>query len=274
MSAATKDNWNPQHYSTNASFVFSKTNTLPLFQLLDPQSGDNILDVGCGSGELTLREWTTAVGPEGSVLGVDSSLSMIDAAKKLLDSHATGNARFLVADGHNLTETLKSVAPNPFDKVVSNAALHWMKENPGKVFKEVSNVLKSGGTFAAEMGGFLNIIGVRSALHLAFKKRGLNSEEADPWWFPTPAACQELLEAAGFRVESIELVPRPTTLNETGLKGWLENFGEPWFKKLKKQEEKSELIDELSDMLRVDMCDEKGIWTLMYVRLRFKAVKE
>jgi len=47
----------------------------------------------------------------------------------------------------------------PFDAAFSNAALHWCKRNPAGVLEGLKRVLKPGGRFACEMGGFMNCIG-------------------------------------------------------------------------------------------------------------------
>ena len=46
-----------------------------------------------------------------------------------------------------------------FNAVFSNAAIHWCKANPMRVLESAKNVLKPGGRFVAEMGGFTNCIG-------------------------------------------------------------------------------------------------------------------
>ena len=46
-----------------------------------------------------------------------------------------------------------------FDAVFSNASLHWCKRNPKGVLESAKRVLKPGGRFVGEMGGFLNCIG-------------------------------------------------------------------------------------------------------------------
>ena len=46
-----------------------------------------------------------------------------------------------------------------FDKVFSNAVLHWCKRDPVGVIRSVKKVLKPGGLFAAEFGGWGNLIG-------------------------------------------------------------------------------------------------------------------
>jgi len=76
---------------------------------------------------------------------------------------------------------------NSFDAVFSNATLHWCKRSPIDVLKGVKKVLKKNGQgrFVAEMGGFLNCVGVRSAVYQVMRERGHTPEEKDPWWFPT-----------------------------------------------------------------------------------------
>lgn len=74
--AANLTNHNPTVYSTNASFVYSAKYTQAVLGLLDPQVGDRIVDLGCGTGELT-RGIASSVGPTGVVVGVDSSQSMV-----------------------------------------------------------------------------------------------------------------------------------------------------------------------------------------------------
>ena len=46
-----------------------------------------------------------------------------------------------------------------FDKVFSNAVLHWCKLDPAGVIRNVKKVLKPGGIFAAELGGWGNCTG-------------------------------------------------------------------------------------------------------------------
>jgi len=147
-----------------------------------------------------------------------------------------------------------------------------MKRDPFAVVKGVHEVLKPGGIFAAEMGGFLNIVGVRSALHTALRKRGIDADDVDPWYFPTPEAYSDLLKKAGFEVTSIDLVPRITPL-PTGLPGWLNTFGMTFLSALTSIPDLADVIDEVCKTMEKDMMDDKGNWTIMYVRLRFKAVK-
>jgi len=73
-------------------------------------------------------------------VGVDASADMVAAAQKRgLDAR--------VADGARLDFSRE------FDAAFSNAALHWMKDDPDAVIAGVARALKPGGRFAGEMGG-------------------------------------------------------------------------------------------------------------------------
>ena len=136
MTSSQAQHWNPEQYGKNARFVSDLG--MPVVDLLSPQSGERILDLGCGDGALSLK--LVELGCK--VVGVDSSAEMIRAAHSLgLDAH--------VVDGQSLPYD------NEFDAVFSNAALHWMKE-PEKVIAGVWRALRPGGRFVGEFGGYGN----------------------------------------------------------------------------------------------------------------------
>ena len=210
--------WDPERYALNARFVADLGE--PLLALLDPKPGEHILDLGCGDGPLTLK--LMAAGAE--VLGIDSSVDQIKAAR------AKGvNAE--VGDGMNLS--FNAI----FDAVFSNAALHWMKK-PQAVIEGVWAALKPGGRFVAEFGGKGNVQKIHTALIKGLKHRGIDASAADPWYFPAPEEYGALLEASGFEVNSIQLIPRLTPL-PSNMIGWLETFGESFIKELPRAERRA-----------------------------------
>ena len=75
VSYMSNDAWDPNAYNKVASFVYSNKFTAPVLELLDARPGERILDIGCGTGELSL-ELRRIVGHDGIVLGVDASESM------------------------------------------------------------------------------------------------------------------------------------------------------------------------------------------------------
>ena len=154
----------------------------------------------------------------------------------------------------------------------SNAALHWMKADPDAVIIGVARALRPGGRFVGELGGHGNVAAVAVALIAALARRGIDGAARFPWYFPTPAAYRSRLERGGFRVEPIELIPRPTPL-ATGMAAWLETFADPFLRGMAPSD-KALVRAEVVEMLRPVLCDENGNWCADYVRLRFAAVKQ
>jgi SAM-dependent methyltransferase len=156
-----------------------------------------------------------------------------------------------------------------FDAVFCNAALHWMKDDPDAVIAGVHRSLKRGGRFVGEMGGHGNVAAITVALLSTLERRNVaNPASLIPWYYPTVAGYRARLEAAGFVVNYIELIPRPTPL-PTGMAGWIETFCMPFIRNLSVQEHRA-AIDEAVERLRPGLCDEEGNWIADYVRLRFK----
>ncbi|KAF9430803.1 hypothetical protein BGZ76_000692 [Entomortierella beljakovae] len=256
-SSSVDDKWSSSKYDKNASFVPALG--APVVKLLDPQSHERILDLGAGDGVLTFDLEKRCE----SVVAIDASADMINAAQKI----GCKDAR--VIDGHDLVD--HEIANGQFDAVFSNAALHWMKKDPVRVIQGVNKSLKPDGRFVAEMGGHMNVAEVRGCVHAALKRRGVDPEENDPWFFPGVKTYTRLLQENGFRVDYIELIPRLTALN-TDIEGWLDTFGFSFFKAFEgKEEERKAIMKEVQDDLKNSQDD--GVWYIMYVRLRFKATK-
>jgi len=243
--------WSSHRYAENARFVSDLGQAV--FDLLNLQPGERILDLGCGDGALTAK--IVAAGAE--VVGVDASSEMVSAAKRRgLDAR--------VMDAYNLDFN------SEFDAVFSNAAMHWMKHDPGAVIQGVRRALKPRGRFVAEMGGHGCLAAITVALCATLERYGVeNPASLIPWYFPTPDDYRERLECAGFDVEYIALIPRPTPL-PTGMRGWLETFAIPFTKRVS-EEKRLAFLDEVTERLRPALCDDQGKWTADYTRLRFLA---
>src|SRR6185436_20235899 len=124
--------WDPATYARHARFVSDLGS--PGVELLAPQPGERILDLGCGDGVLTKQLADAGA----RVVGVDASEAMVAASRALgLEAH--------VVDGHALAFR------EEFDAVFSNAALHWLTR-PDEVIAGVYTALKPGGRFVAECG--------------------------------------------------------------------------------------------------------------------------
>jgi hypothetical protein len=79
------------------------------------------------------------------------------------------------------------------------------------------------------------------------------------------------LERAGFRVDSIALIPRPTPL-PGDIIGFLETFGHSFLAGLSGQA-RHVYLQEIRLMLEPQLVNSDGVWVADYVRLRFSATK-
>jgi len=247
--SSVKQTWKAESYAQNARFVSDLGG--PVLELLAPRHGERILDLGCGDGVLT--EKLAAAGA--IVVGVDGALDMVAAAKKRgLDAR--------LVRGESLD------FPPEFDAVFSNAAMHWMRDADA-VIAGVRRALKPGGRFVAEFGGHGCVAAVTVALMAVLARRGIDGAAAIPWYFPTVDDYREKLEAAGFTVDYIELIPRPTPL-PADIGPWLDIFAQNFFAAIPAND-RSAARDEAIALLRPVLCDSRGRWTADYTRLRFAA---
>ncbi|MBD5634372.1 MAG: methyltransferase domain-containing protein [Candidatus Eremiobacteraeota bacterium] len=248
--AGLEQTWDAAGYARHGRFVAELATGL--VELLEPRAGERILDLGCGDGAFTRM----VAESQANVLGIDSSPALVAAARAAGVRAELGDARALCFS-------------RAFDAVVSNAALHWMGA-PDAVLAGVAAALRPGGRFAGEFGGKGNVAAVVTALVAALDRRGVDGRAAIPWYFPTAAEYRARLEAHGFRVVTIALVPRPTPL-ATGLDAWLETFAAPFFARLP-EGERLPARREVIALLAPSLQDDAGAWTADYVRLRFLAV--
>ena len=247
------DRWDSALYEDRHSFVWK--GGAELIDLLDPKPGERILDLGCGTGHLTAQ-----IAERGAVVtGLDASVSMIAQARQNYPK-----LKFTLADARDFP------ASEPFDAVFSNAALHWMPDAEA-VIAAVHQALKPGGRFVAEMGGLGNIAAIRVALQAVLARYGIDAEAIAASFYPSPAHYRRLLEAAGFTVRSIQLIPRPTPL-PAGMEAWLNTFRNGVLDLLPPPD-RAKAVAETVELLRPALCDADGNWTADYVRLRFSAVR-
>ena len=248
---STGQQWDPESYARNARFVSDLGS--PVLDLLAPKAGERILDLGCGDGVLTKK--LVELGCD--VVAIDSGAAQIEAARNLgLDAH--------------VMNALDLPFHDEFDAVFSNAVLHWIL-HAGVMIAGVFRALKPRGRFVAECGGAGCINKIRTALVHALNQRGLNGEAHVPWHFPTPGDYTTRLEKAGFRVDSIALVPRPTPL-PGDIVPFLETFAQSFLSVLPAGA-RAGYLGEVRAILEPQLRNADGVWIADYVRLRFAATR-
>jgi len=189
------------------------------------------------------------------VVGVDASAVMIASAQdKGIDARICN------------AESLPFQAE--FDAVFSNAALHWVRDQDA-MLSGVHRALKPGGRFVAEMGGHGNVAAILVAFTAVLEKHGYAGREDSVNYYPTPASYSARIERHGFRVQKIQLIPRPTPL-PAGMAAWLTTFRSGVLASLP-ESLRPKVVEETVALLIPVLCDEQGNWTGDYVRLRFIA---
>lgn len=112
-------------------------------ELAQIKPGDKVLDVGCGTGSLTIAANARA-GADGKVHGIDAAPEMIDVARR-----KAAKARASVDFQVGLIEKIP-FADNHFDVVLSSLMLHHLPDDlKRRGFVEIIRVLKPGGHFFA-----------------------------------------------------------------------------------------------------------------------------
>ncbi|MEA5465206.1 class I SAM-dependent methyltransferase [Leptothoe sp. PORK10 BA2] len=245
------ESWDTERYQNQHSFVWQYGTAL--IDLLAPNPGDRILDLGCGTGELTHALAATGA----TVVGIDADPAMVARAQQQYPQLS-----FTVADATNF-QVEQSV-----DGVFSNAVLHWVKP-PEKAVEAIAHALKPGGKFVAEFGGKGNVQKIIGAVETVREQTSLN-----PWYFPSIGEYAQLLERQGMEVTFAVLIDRPTPLNEgdRGLANWLKMFGGGLLAGLTPDEAET-VLRGVETLLRDQLYDGHQ-WIADYRRLRLVALKQ
>jgi trans-aconitate methyltransferase len=253
---ASAERWNPELYQSAHSFVW--TFGRELLALLEPRAGERILDVGCGTGQLTAE-----IAASGAlVTGIDSAASMVGDAQRNFPE-----LRFEQADVTAMEYR------EEFDAVFSNATLHWVRDASGTA-SAISRALKPGGRFVAEFGGRGNIETLVQAIYRALESLGVrHPDRLNPWYYPSVGEYAGLLEQHRLEVTFAVLFDRPTPLEggDGALRNWLAMFGGCFIDAVT-LEQRPEFFRRVEDGAAAHLLRD-GVWTVDYRRLRIRAVK-
>lgn len=134
MPAQHAGDLNARHYKENSQLQFSLVQDLLKGY---PFSGnERVLDIGCGDGKITAQIAEKL--PNGIVIGIDKSPSMIALANACFPKNQYSNLTFEVKDAAQLDFA------DLFDLITSFSCLHWVKDQAA-VLKQIGRLLKPDG---------------------------------------------------------------------------------------------------------------------------------
>lgn len=152
---------------------------------------DSVLDIGCGTGKLTIE--LARLASRGNVVGIDPSEEMLE--KALAVSSGVENLRFVKTGAQSIDFV------DCFDFAFSNSALQWVKEQ-AEAIRRTYRSLKRGGRIAFQLPARDFCIEFfkysSNAISLLGYEHFFLGWEA-PWFLPTEAEYKGFLERAGFR---------------------------------------------------------------------------
>jgi trans-aconitate methyltransferase len=229
---------------------------------LEIRPDSSILDVGCGTGDLAAT--LAQLAPQGQVVGIDASSSMLTEAHR---RHP--RLRFVECAAQDITPDVGS-----FDLAVSTAVLHWIREaDHPEVLRRIHGVLRPGGVFRAEFGGQGQITRARQILDETARAMAL--DVTPPWYFPAPDAYKQLLVDAGFsaaRSWTVLRHQRRSVPDEDALRGWLRSQVSIAYEASMTELDAAEFRQRVESRAIVELRRDDGTYDQDYVRLDLLAV--
>lgn len=168
-----------------------------------PQHGEHVLDIGCGTGTTVLR-LAAAVGPTGSVLGVDISQPQLALARQRIAAAGAAQAQVVLDDA-----ATHDFPPASFDLAFSRFGVMFFAD-PTAAFNNIRRGMKPGGrlTFAVFRPGPENpwaTASMAAIRHLVTPPPPPGPEEPGQFSWGDKARVRRILGGAGFR--DIALTP-------------------------------------------------------------------
>ncbi|MCP4626269.1 MAG: methyltransferase domain-containing protein [bacterium] len=239
-----------------------------LIAKLHLQGPQNVLDIGCGDGKVT-AEIAKAI-PNGSVLGIDNSRSMIELAQKEYSADRHRNLRFQLSDARALPFNQE------FEIVFSNAALHWIRDHK-PVLDGIYKSLRPGGRILLQMGGRGNAAAILAVLDdlIGSTRWAAYFKDFDfPYGFHDAPDYEIWLNRVGFDQIRAELIPKDMIHGgRPELGGWIRTTWLPYTQRIPEKQQE-EFINDLVDKYTLQYpLDDKGKIFVQMVRLEVAAAK-
>ena len=259
--------WNPELYASSSS---AQNNWgLELLTKLSLKGNERVLDVGCGDGRLSAEIAKNL--PEGSILGIDISETMVNFAKAHYPPEQFPNLAFMQVDAGELP------FDSEYDIIFSNAALHWIKD-PEPVLKGFWRSLRPGGALLMQFGGRGNAAEILKIIDSMLEDEKWSCYFRDfvfPYGFYGPEEYREWLKNAGFTVKRLEMNSKDMAL--AGKESLFASIASTWhpFTQQVPESLKNKFIDELVNLfVSFRPPDNKGHIHVQMIRLEIEAYAE
>ncbi len=161
-----------------------------LIELANPQKGETVLDLGCGTGQLTY-ELAHRVMPSGKVIAIDPDGERLKVAKANLPTHLT-NITFI----ESKAEQLSRIEDESINLIYSNYVIHWIPDKT-LMLAEMARYLDLKGRCVIDMVGELMPF-LREVSLLAGKS---GKKLVDKFYCHTREEWQTLFTQYGFQVK-------------------------------------------------------------------------
>jgi len=215
LSISATDTWDGATYKANSSI--QEMWAAPFLQMHILQGNEDILDLGCGDGNITKKLAQRL--PKGSVHGIDLSPSMIKTANTVIDDRIRGRLSFSQGNAENFHLDRK------FDIIFSNAALHWVSDMDA-VIRHSKEHLKPGGRIVFLFPASWHLHQQRENTLQALKRnekyaRYMNDQEPRNF-LHSMDVCATRVIRNGFQLNNIQLKPRDNIFDSREqLWGWV-----------------------------------------------------
>ncbi len=194
LGALASDTWNPTQYER-----FRDERSQPFFDVLAlvrSRPGMRVVDLGCGTGELTRKLHQHTYARE--TLGLDSSEAMLEKSR----AHAGDGLRFEKREILDFAED----PGGSWDLVFSNAALHWVCGHE-QVLRKLTHALAAGGQIAIQLPASHDHPSQLAAAEVAQEEPFRQALQGYVRYAPVlpPERYAHILDALGYREQHVRL---------------------------------------------------------------------
>jgi ubiquinone/menaquinone biosynthesis C-methylase UbiE len=242
-----------------------------LLKLLEIRNTDNVIDLGCGVGNLTrkLRELTN-----GRIVGVDPAEGMI---KEAIEKNKGQDIIF------EIKRAEKMDYKDCFDVIFCNSAFQWFK-NPQKAVRNCYAALRKGGRFGmqapAKKEYSPNFIKAVTKVEENPRTGDIFMHFKNPWFFlDTSEQYKNLFEKVGFKVifskiEKTKTKHTPEEVFNIFSSGAIAGYLNQDFYDVKIDEYYRDTFKEIVEDAFIQQANEQGEVELIFNRIFLVAIKE